>query len=104
MMLRYGLGRWGGLVVQRDMGVIGNNLCHLAHSERDGAVIVAGLQVRNHVAADVAGFAVGQDAFKTVAHFDAVLVIGNGQQHHGVTVLLSPALLPIFQWSSSWLA
>ena len=76
-----------GGVVQRDMGVVGDDLRHFAHSRRDRAIVVAGLQVGNHVAADVARLAVGQDAFQSVADFNAVLVIGNGQKNHGVAVL-----------------
>jgi hypothetical protein len=93
-----------GLVLgQRDLGIVGDYLGHFAYRERDCAVVVAGLKVRNHIAADVAGFAVRQDSFETVTNLDAVFVIGDGKENHGVFVvayLLSP-LLPIFQWSSS---
>ena len=90
------LGRVRGLfLVQRDFRVVGDYFCNLAHRERYRAVIIRGLQVGNHVAADVAGFAIRQDPFQPVADLDAVFVVGNGQEHHGVLVLALVAHLPV---------
>ena len=102
MLLRLGGRNRCGCIVQRDMGVVGDDLRHLTHRRRHRAVIVAGLQVGNHVAADVARLAVGQNAFQSVADFDPVLVIGDGQKNHGVTVLarcliLVPHLPVVFE-------
>ncbi len=101
-MLLWLTGRSGcGRVVQRDMGVVGDDLRHLAHCRCHRAVIVAGAQVGNHVAADIPNLAVGQDAFEAIANFNAVLVIGNGQEHESAPVGALPAHLPLV---SSWSA
>ena len=51
-----------------------------------GVIEIVGAEVRNHFAADIAHFAVGQNAFQTVAHIDAALVIVDRQKHQHAAI------------------
>ena len=83
------------LVFQRDLGIGGNHLRHLAHSERYGAVKVIGPQLRYHLPPNVAEFAVGQDAFQAIAHFNPALVVVDGQKNQHAAIRALAAHLPL---------
>ncbi len=83
------------VVLQRDVGVRGDDLADLGHRDRDGIVEVVGAQVRHHLAADIPHFAVGQDAFQPKSHVDLPLVIVDGQQDQDAAVGALLADLPL---------
>ncbi len=93
--LLHRLAGWRGLIGKRDFGVGGDHLRHLVHSRDNGRVIVVGAQIRNHLPADVAHLAVGQNAFQTVSHIDPVFVVVHGQQHQRAAVRSLAAHLPL---------
>ncbi len=82
-------------VSQRDLGVGGDHLRHLAHGQRHRAVKVVGPEIGNHLPADVANLAVRQNAFQAVAHLDAALVVVHGQQDQHAAVRALAAHLPL---------
>ena len=84
-----------GCVGQRDLGVGGDHLRHLAHGQRHRRVVVAGAQIGNHLPPDVAHLGVVQDSFQAVSHVDAVLVVAHGQQHQHALVRALLADLPL---------
>jgi len=71
---------YGLSIRERDFGVGGDDLRHLAHGLSNGAVKIIGAQGRNHFAANVAHFSVGQDAFKAISNNDLALVVVNRQK------------------------
>ena len=83
------------LLVQRHFGIGGDYLRQLSHGPGYGAVIVACTQRWNHIAADIADFAIRQDAFQPIARLDPVLVIVNGQQNQQSPVRTLAAHLPL---------
>ena len=87
--------RHGRLLGQRHVGVRGDDLRNLADRQGHGAVIVAGAQVGDHGAADIAQFAVGQNAFQAVAHVDAALMVAYRQQDKHAFICALAADLPL---------
>ena len=71
---------------QRHLGVDGDHLRQLAHSRGHRAVIIAGPQKRNHLAADVADLGVVQNPLKPVSHVDSVFVIAHRQKHQRTAI------------------
>ncbi len=59
------------------------------------AIIVAGAQIRDHVPANIADLAVGQDAFEPVTHVDAVFVVVYRKQNKDAPVRALFAHLPL---------
>ncbi len=77
--------------VERNAPIRCDVLRKLAHRQHHCAVVVAGLQVRNHRPADIAHLGVVQNPFEPVPLLDAVLVVLDRQQHQHTAVR---ALLP----------
>src|SRR5580692_4854729 len=83
------------ILIERDLGVGGDNLGDFANRKCNRAVKVVGAQVGHHFTANVAQFGVGKNAFEAVSHFDAALVVAHGQQNQYAAVGAFLADLPL---------
>jgi len=77
-----------GLVqtTQGNVTVLRNHLCDLAHHLRDGAVVVALAQQRNHIASETTHLAVRKNGLEAVTDLGPVLVIIDCKQDHHAAV------------------
>ena len=86
-----GLLGWGN----RNVGVGCDDVGDLLDAKLDGRAVLALCKLRVHAAADVADLAVGEDAFESVADFNAVLAILNGKDEENALVGGFGADLPV---------
>jgi hypothetical protein len=73
-------------LIQRDLGIVGDDFCDFAYGERDRAVVVAGLQIGNHVAANVANLTVRENPFEPIANLDKSFVVVDREQNQNATI------------------
>ena len=67
----------------------------VGEADRGGAVVIMGLQRRDHGPADVPDLGIVQDAFEAVADFDEVMAVLNGDEHEDAAVGTLLANLPL---------
>ena len=67
--------------------------CH----QRDGGVVVVLAQDRNHLAAEAADFAVGQDRFESVTDFCPILMVLHGEKNEYAAVSAFLADAPLLE-------
>jgi len=95
--LRLLLARLGiPLRIEFDAGVCCDDLRDRGGGEDERAVVVLLAEVGNHLAADAADLAVGQDALEAVADFNAVLVVVDREEDEDAAVCALGADLPAF--------
>jgi hypothetical protein len=78
--------RLRGCVVQRDMRIGCNDLGELAHSQRQGTVIVTRAQIRYHCAANVSDLGVVQNTLEPITDIDSIFVDVNRKQYKHTAV------------------
>jgi hypothetical protein len=78
-----------------DVGVGGDDVGDLLQAELEAGAVLAGVELGDHAAADVAYLGVGEDAFEAIAYFDPALVVVGGDQHQDAAVRGLGADLPL---------
>src|SRR5277367_6768763 len=78
-----------------DAGIGSDDPGDLADAYGNGGVVVVLAEGRHHGTADVAHFGVVEDAFQTVAHLDAVLAGGYGDDQEDAAICALGAYLPL---------
>jgi oligopeptidase B len=92
------VGLWAGSLDgcrEGDVGVGGDDAGDLLQASFKAGTVLAGVELRNHAAADVAYLRVGEDAFETITDFDPAFVVFGGDQHEDAAVGGLGADLPL---------
>jgi hypothetical protein len=91
-----GSGRRGRLSVKRDAAIFGDDGGDLSGELEHRSAGVATFQERDHLAAEVADLAVGQDGLETVADCGEILMIVDGEENHYAAIFSFVTDAPFF--------
>lgn len=79
-----------------DAAVLRDDGGNLSGELQDRGAGVAAFQKRNHLAAEIADFAVGQDGLKAITDGGEILTIVNGEEDHHAAIFSLVANAPFF--------